>query len=71
MKFLKYGAIQDKYLFKIAKHQNGVLVSGISKNKFEDEVLFAPRTMFRVVSVDRKPYQSGTSLFLVELHEMV
>ena len=42
----------ERYLFKIIKHGNGVDVKRFSALPMEEEVLFRPNTMFRVLSIN-------------------
>ena len=43
---------EEKILFQVVKHSTGIDISKNSGNKHEAEVLFAPDTMFRIISVN-------------------
>ena len=58
------------YLFKIIRHSNGIDVQKFSKNKHEGEVLFAPRTMFRVLEVKQNHRIEELSVTYVVMEEM-
>ena len=59
-------------LFKIVKHWNGIDVSKYSQNKSESEVLFAPGTMFRIMSVyEDEDILSDGNVKVVVMQEMV
>ena len=66
---------QERVLFVIVKHANGIDVSELSEHDGEQEVLFAPSTMFRILSVKRGHTVEGWGGFVatctrVELAEM-
>ncbi|CAJ1950828.1 unnamed protein product [Cylindrotheca closterium] len=69
----KQKADEARYLFVVMSHCNGVNVKQFSRCKKEEEVLFAPSTLFRIASVAPGHIEAGVegTITRVELHEMV